>query len=237
VYPAVDPDRVSVIGNGIDTDEFRPDPGADLLEQNGVDGDRPYVLFVGRVTRQKGLTYLLDAADKLDPSAQLVLCAGAADTPELAAEIQSKLEQVRAARDGLVLVERMVSRPELVQLLSHASVFVCPSIYEPLGIVNLEAMACATAVVATATGGIPEVVEDGVTGLLVPFDPVDDPSRVPRDPERFVDDLAERINMLLADPELTRQLGEAGRRRAVAEFGWRVVAERVEALYDRVLRT
>jgi starch synthase len=234
-YPAVDPDRVSVIGNGIDTDEFQPDPGEDLLERNGVDVGRPYVLFVGRVTRQKGLTYLLDAAGKLDSHAQLVLCAGAADTPELAAEIQTKLEQVRAARDGLVLIRRMVSRPELVQLLSHASVFVCPSIYEPLGIVNLEAMACATAVVATATGGIPEVVEDGVTGLLVPFDPVDDPSRVPRDPERFVDDLAERINVLLADPELARQLGEAGRRRAVAEFGWRVVAERVEALYGQVL--
>ena len=236
-YPAVDPDRVSVIGNGIDTDEFRPDPDKDLLERNGVDVGRPYVLFVGRVTRQKGLTYLLDAAGKLDAHAQLVLCAGAADTPDLAAEIQSKLERVRAARDGLVLIERMVSRPELIQLLSHASVFVCPSIYEPLGIVNLEAMACATAVVATATGGIPEVVEDGVTGLLVPFDPVDDPSRVPRDPERFADDLAERINMLLADSELARQLGEAGRRRAVAEFGWRVVAERVEALYGQVLGT
>ena len=237
VYPAVGPERVSVIGNGIDTDEFRPDPATDLLERNGVDTGRPYVLFVGRVTRQKGLTYLLDAADKLDPRAQLVLCAGAADTPELAAEIQSKLDQVRAARDGLVLIERMVSRPELVQLLSHASVFVCPSIYEPLGIVNLEAMACATAVVATATGGIPEVVEDGVTGLLVPFEPVDDPSRVPRDSERFVDDLAERINLLLADPDLARGLGEAGRRRAVAEFGWSVVAERVEALYGRVLET
>src|SRR6476659_4762445 len=151
VYPAVDPERVSVIGNGIDTDEYRPDPATDVLEANGVDPERPYVLFVGRVTRQKGLTHLLDAAEHFDPAAQLVLCAGAADTPELAAEIAAKLERVRHARDGVVWIERMLPRPELIQLLTHAAVFVCPSIYEPLGIVNLEAMACATAVVATAT--------------------------------------------------------------------------------------
>ncbi len=236
-YPAVDPARVSVIGNGIDTDEFRPDPATDLVEREGIDTEKPYVLYVGRVTRQKGLTHLLDAAAGLDSGAQLVLCAGAADTPELAAEIQEKLERLRSSRDGVVWIERMLPRPELIQLLTHASVFVCPSVYEPLGIVNLEAMACATPVVATATGGIPEVVEDGVTGLLVPFDPVDDATRSPRDPARFARDFADRIDRLLGDPEEARRLGEAGRRRAVAEFGWEAIARQVEALYRRVLST
>ena len=226
VYPNVDPDRVTVIGNGIDADEYRRDPGTDLVEQNGVDSSRPYVLFVGRVTRQKGLTHLLDAAAHLDPEAQLVLCAGAADTPELAAEIEAKLERVRASRDGVVWIERMLQRQEVIQLLSHAAVFVCPSVYEPLGIVNLEAMACETPVVATAVGGIPEVVDDGTTGLLVPLDP---------DPDRFARDLAERINRLLADPEAARRMGEAGRRRAVGEFGWRAIAEQVAALYRRLV--
>jgi starch synthase len=234
-YPRVEPDRVSVIGNGIDTDEYRPDPATDLVVANGVDPERPSVLFVGRVTRQKGLTHLLDAAEQLDPTAQLVLCAGAADTPELAAEIQAKLDRVRAARSGVVWIERMLPRRELIQLLTHATVFVCPSIYEPLGIVNLEAMACATPVVATATGGIPEVVDDGVTGLLVPFDPVDDPSRSPRDPARFARDFAERVNRLLADPAEARAMGAAGRERAVSEFGWHRIAERVRALYGELL--
>ena len=231
VYPAVEPERVVVIGNGIDTEEFRPDPETDLVVGNGVDPARPYVLFVGRITRQKGLTHLLDAAEYLDPAAQLVLCAGAADTPELAAEIEAKLERV----DEVVWIERMLARPELIQLLTHAAVFVCPSIYEPLGIVNLEAMACGTAVVATATGGIPEVVEDGNTGLLVPFDPVDDPSRTPRDPDAFARAIAERVNRLLADPEEARRMGTAGRERAVAEFGWDRIAEQVAALYRRLL--
>ncbi len=234
-YPLVDPELVSVIGNGIDTDEYRPDPATDLVERDGVDPGRPYVLFVGRVTRQKGLTHLLDAADRIDPAAQLVLCAGAADTPELATEIHAKLERVRGERDGVVWIERMLPRRELIQLLTHASVFVCPSIYEPLGIVNLEAMACATPVVATATGGIPEVVLDGVTGLLVPFDPVDDPSRRPRDPDRFAQDLAVRIDRLLDDPAEAARLGAAGRERAMAEFSWTKVAERVRALYSSLL--
>jgi starch synthase len=234
-YPAIGPERVSVIGNGIDTDEYRPDPATDLVERNGVDPARPYVLFVGRITRQKGLTYLLDAAELIDPAAQLVICAGAADTPELAAEIEAKLERVRQTRDGVVWIERMLDKPEVRQLLSHATVFVCPSIYEPLGIVNLEAMACATPVVATATGGIPEVVEDGVTGLLVPFDPVDDPTRTPRDPEAFAGAIAERVNRLLDDPEEAARMGEAGRERAVAQFGWDRIAEQVHALYERLV--
>jgi starch synthase len=234
-YPAVDPERVSVIGNGIDTEEYRPDPGTDLVARNGVDPARPYVLFVGRITRQKGLTYLLDAAPLIEPDAQLVICAGAADTPELAAEIAAKLEQVEGARGGVVWIERMLGRPELIQLLSHAAVFACPSIYEPLGIVNLEAMACATAVVATATGGIPEVVEDGVTGLLVPFDPVDDPSRTPRDPGAFAGAIAERVNLLLGDPAEAKRMGEAGRERAVEHFGWDRIAEQVLTLYERLV--
>ena len=230
-YPAIDPGRVSVIGNGIDTDEYRPDPATDLVERNGIDPRRPYVLFVGRITRQKGLTHLLDAAEHIDPEAQLVICAGAADTPELAAEIAAKLERVRQARDGVVWIEGMLDKPQLIQLLSHAAVFVCPSIYEPLGIVNLEAMACATPVVATATGGIPEVVEDGVTGLLVPFDPVDDPSRTPRDPEAFARAIAERVNRLLGDSAEAGRMGQAGRERAVAQFGWDRVALQVCDVY------
>jgi starch synthase len=234
-YPLVDPARVTVIGNGIDTDEYRPDRRTDVLVRYGVDPDRPSVLFVGRITRQKGLTHLLDAARHIHSSAQLVLCAGAADTPELAAEIAARIEELQRTRRGVVWIEQMLPKTDVIQLLSHATVFVCPSIYEPLGIVNLEAMACEAAVVATATGGIPEVVEDEVTGLLVPFDPVDDPSRTPRDPERFARDLADRVNRLLDDPDEARRFGLAGRDRAVTEFSWSTVAERVHALYQTLL--
>ena len=234
-YPAVDPARVSVIGNGIDTDEYRPDPATDALARHGVDPGQPYVVFVGRITRQKGLTYLLDAAWHIDRSAQLVLCAGAADTPELAAEIERKVTQLRAERGGVVWIEGMLEKRDVIQFLTHAAVFVCPSIYEPLGIVNLEAMACETAVVATRTGGIPEVVADGVTGLLVPFDPVDDVSRTPRDPDQFAREIAERVNRLLDDPAEAERMGRAGRARAVADFGWSGVAEHVRAFYEQVV--
>jgi starch synthase len=233
-YPAVDPSRVTVIGNGIDTEEYRPDPGTDVLARHGVDPGRPSVVFVGRITRQKGLAHLLAAAPFLDPEAQLVLAAGAPDTAALAAEVERRVEELRGERAGVVWLQGMLPKRELIQLLSHASVFVCPSIYEPLGIVNLEAMACGAAVVATATGGIPEVVEDGVTGLLVPFEPVDDPSREPRDPALFAHDIAERVNDLLADPGRARQMGEAGRRRAVAEFGWAAIADQVVEVYRRL---
>jgi len=234
-YPDVSPERVSVIGNGIDTDEYRPDPGTDVLARYGIDPDRPAVVFVGRVTRQKGLTYLLDAALQIDREAQLVLLAGAPDTPEIGAEIEAKAERVRASRGRVVWVEKTMPKRELIQVLSHATVFVCPSIYEPLGIVNLEAMACEAPVVATATGGIPEVVDDGVTGMLVPYEPVDAPSGGPRDPDRFVADLADRVNELLRDPGRARAMGEAGRRRAVEQFGWSAIAERVVALYRDLL--
>jgi alpha-maltose-1-phosphate synthase len=235
VYPAIDPERVRVIYNGIDADEYAPSPATDVLERYGIDPARPSVVFVGRITRQKGLTYLLDAALQFDPAAQLVLCAGAPDTPEIAAEIAAKVERVRAERGSVIWIEQMVPKSEVIQLLSHATVFACPSIYEPLGIVNLEAMACETAVVATRTGGIPEVVEDGVTGLLVPFEPLDDRSRAPVDPERFVSDVAARVNELVRDPERAAAMGRAGRRRAVEHFSWRAIAEQTVDLYRSLL--
>ncbi|ONH61087.1 glycosyl transferase family 1 [Frankia sp. CcI49] len=219
-YPAVEPARVHVIRNGIDTDEYAPDPGTDVLERYGVDPDRPYVVFVGRITRQKGLPVLLRAAAAIDPAAQLVLCAGAPDTEDLHREVTELVDGLRASRGGVVWLSGMLAKPEVIQLLSHATVFVCPSVYEPLGIVNLEAMACATAVVASRVGGIPEVVADGSTGLLVP---PDDPAA-----------LAGAVNEVLADPARAAAMGRAGRERAVAEFGWAAVAERTARLYAEV---
>jgi starch synthase len=234
-YPAIDPDRVTVVHNGIDTDEFQPDPETGFLGRLGIDPAAPSVVFVGRVTRQKGLTHLLHAAAKLDPAVQLVLCAGAPDTPELGAEILANVESLRAAGHTVLWIEEMLPRPELIQVLSHATVFVCPSVYEPLGIVNLEAMACEAAVVASRIGGIPEVVEDGVTGLLVPIELRDDGSGEPVDPGAFARDLAERIESVLSDPELAARFGQAGRERAVAQFCWPAIAERVVDVYRSVL--
>ncbi len=234
-YPAIDPERVSVIGNGIDTDEFRPDHGTDVLVVHGIDPGVPFVLFVGRITRQKGLPYLLEAALELEPATQLVLCAGAPDTPELHDETAAGIEALRAAGRRVVWIEEMLPRPELIQIVSNAAVFVCPSVYEPLGIVNLEAMACETAVVATRTGGIPEVVEDGVTGLLVPLELRVDGSGEPADPALFAHELAERINALLADPARAERYGRAGRTAAVERFGWSAIAERVLALYRQLV--
>jgi starch synthase len=233
VYPTVDAGRIRVIRNGIDTHQYRPDPGTDVLAAYGVDPDRPSVIFVGRITRQKGVPHLLDAALAIDPAAQLVLCAGAPDTPELGREVAGKVARVREERGGIVWIEKMLERREVVQLLTHATVFVCPSVYEPLGIVNLEAMACETAVVATDTGGIPEVVADGETGLLVPFD--SDGAGGPRDPIRFAADIAERVNRLLAEPDLAERMGRAGRRRAVEEFSWSAIAAETAALYAELV--
>ena len=234
-YPAVDPERVHVVYNGIDTEEYAPDAGTDVLERYGVDPARPSVVFVGRITRQKGLAYLCDAALEIDPSAQLVLCAGAPDTPEIGVEIAAKVERVRSERGNVIWLEHMLEKREVIQLLSHATVFVCPSIYEPLGIVNLEAMACETAVVATRTGGIPEVVKDGVTGLLVPFEPRDDGSREPVDPGAFASAIAERVNELVRDPDRAAEMGRVGRFRAVECFSWRAIAEQTVALYRSLL--
>jgi alpha-maltose-1-phosphate synthase len=231
-YPAIDPGRLRVIHNGIDAEEYRPDPATDVLERYGVDPERPSVVFVGRITRQKGVPYLLDAALDFDPGAQLVLCAGAPDTVAIGAEVAAKVERVAAERGNIVWIEKMLQKPEVIQLLSHATVFVCPSVYEPLGIVNLEAMACETAVVATDTGGIPEVVEDGVTGLLVPYEGADG---TPRDPRRFARDLAELVNRLLADPDAAERFGKAGRERALQRFSWPAVAAQTASLYRELV--
>ena len=231
VYPAIVDDRVHVIYNGIDTEQYARDPGTDVLERYGVDPGKPSVVFVGRITRQKGVEHLLEAAKAFDPAAQLVLCAGSADTPELGAEVERRVAELRAAREGVVWLEQMLPKTEVIQLLSHATVFACPSIYEPLGIVNLEAMACEAAVVATATGGIVEVVEDGRTGFLVPIEPGDDGTGAPRDPQRFAADFAERVNALLADPARAREMGRAGRARAVERFAWPAIARQTADLY------
>ncbi|WP_229397985.1 glycogen synthase [Micromonospora okii] len=233
-YPAVDPDRVRVIHNGIDTAQYAPDTGTDVVERLGIDPTRPSVVYVGRITRQKGLPYLLRAARDLPPDVQLVLLAGAPDTPDIAAEVEGLVAELRATRSGVVWVAEMLPKPQVIQVLTHATVFVCPSVYEPMGIVNLEAMACETAVVATATGGIPEVVADGETGLLVPIEQATDGSGTPLDPDRFVADLSSTINAVLADPARAAELGRAGRRRAVAHFSWDAVAARTLALYDAV---
>ncbi len=235
-YPAVSPDRVHVVYNGIDTSVYAPDPATDVLERWHVDPARPYVIFVGRITRQKGLPYLLAAAHSLDPSAQLVLCAGAPDTPEIGAEVSAAVAGLQRERSGVVWIEEMLPRRDVVQLLSHATVFVCPSVYEPLGIVNLEAMACETAVVATATGGIPEVVSDGETGLLVPIEQVSDGTGTPVHPAEFAEALGVAVNTLLAEPQRAASMGRAGRERAVREFAWDAVAARTVDVYRSVLR-
>jgi starch synthase len=236
VYPSIDPAHVEVIHNGIDADEYRPDRGTEALERYGVSPDAPSVVFVGRITRQKGVPYLLEAALDIDPAAQLVLCAGAPDTPGLASEVARGVDELRTKRGNVVWIDSMLAKSEVIQLLSHATVFVCPSIYEPQGIVNLEAMACEVAVVATDTGGIPEVVEDGATGLLVPFATRDDGSGDPLDPAGFVRGIAERVNELLSDPDRATAMGLAGRARAIEHFAWPAIAKQTAALYARVLR-
>jgi starch synthase len=223
-YPALDEGRIHVVHNGIDTDFYRPDPEPAVLARFGIDPDRPIVAFVGRITRQKGVPHLLRAALGFDPTAQVVLLAGAADTPELAAETDAAVTELRASRDGVHWITDVLTATDIRQALSHATVFVCPSIYEPLGIVNLEAMACSTAVVASDVGGIPEVVADGITGLLVHYDPAD--------AGKFEAGLADGVNRLLAEPELAARMGRAGRQRAVAEFGWDAAARTTLSIYE-----
>lgn len=235
VYPDVDLARVHVVHNGIDTDAHRPDHGTAALERHGIDPDRPIVLFVGRVTRQKGLPQLLRAAFELDADAQLVLCCGQPDTPEIAAETAGLVEELSRVRSGVVRIDGMLDQVSLRQLLTHATVFVCPSLYEPMGIVNLEAMACGTAVVATATGGIPEVVADGETGLLVPVEQEQDGTGTPLDEKRFATDFAAAVNALLAEPARAEALGKAGRVRAEEHFGWDRAAQKTHAIYRSAL--
>jgi len=230
-YPQVDPAKVRVIHNGIDVERWRPVQDAAFLQSIGMDPSRPSVVFVGRITRQKGLPYLLQAARLLPPEVQLVLCAGAPDTPEIMAEVQEGVRLLQESRDGVIWIERMLPRDELSAILTAATTFVCPSVYEPLGIVNLEAMACGAAVVGTATGGIPEVVADGVTGRLVPIEQLQDGTGTPVDPERYVADLAAVLTEVAMDPTRARAYGEAGRERARDDFSWAAIAETTRALY------
>jgi starch synthase len=227
-YPKIDPARIHVIYNGIDANVYRPERSEETLRRYGVDSDVPYAIFVGRVTRQKGLAHLLRAALLLDSQHQLVICAGAADTPELAAEIGELAKRVREQRGGrLVWIEGILPRQEVIHLLTAAGTFVCPSVYEPFGLVNLEAMACETAVVASRVGGIPEIVVDGETGFLVEYQEAD--------PEAFANGLAERIGRVLEDPALAERMGKAGRRRVLDLFTWPVIADRTHQLYNSLV--
>ncbi|MDO5066186.1 MAG: glycogen synthase [Propionibacteriaceae bacterium] len=233
-YPELDPERVFVVRNGIDPEEFRPDPGTDIVTGLGMDPERPSVVFVGRITRQKGLIHLVRAAKQFDPEVQLVLLAGAPDTPEIAAEFEAAFAEVKAQRNApVVWVQEMLPRASVRQVLTHATVFACPSIYEPLGIVNLEAMACETAVVASAVGGIPEVVVDQETGLLVPYDPgqAEDPSFV----AAFEADFASKVNTLTRDVSLAERYGRAGRQRCIDEFSWEQIARETVAVYESAI--
>ncbi len=231
-YTDLDPERVYVVRNGIDTDEFKPDPGTNVVEALGVDLDKPLVVFVGRITRQKGLVHLVRAARDFDKDTQLLLLAGAADTPEIAAEFDEAFGELSRLRP-VTWVKEMLPRADVRQIMSHATVFACPSIYEPLGIVNLEAMACETAVVASAVGGIPEVVADGETGLLVPYDPqqANDPAFM----STFEETFAERVNELTRDPAHAAAMGRAGRQRCIDEFSWATIAEQTVEVYKKAI--
>jgi alpha-maltose-1-phosphate synthase len=233
-YPEVDPGRIHVIYNGIDLAEYQKTDETKALIDYGVDPAVPYVLFVGRITRQKGVTHLVDAIRYLPVETQIVLCAGAPDTPEIATELREKVEAARKDHPRIVWIEKMVTKKETIQLYSNARVFCCPSVYEPFGIINLEAMACRAPVVASATGGIKEVVVDGETGYLVPFDQ-DPVTSFPRDPAKFARDLAAGINQLLSDREKCQRFGDAGRKRGEAIFSWTAIAEQTIELYQRLI--
>jgi starch synthase len=234
-YPAVDADRVHVVHNGIDTDDWAPVDDPDRVRELGLDPDRPSVVFVGRITRQKGLPLFLRACSSLPQEVQVVLCAGAPDTVEIEREVVGLVEELRRTRDGVVWIREMLPRRDVCALLTAATAFACPSIYEPLGIVNLEAMACEAAVVATATGGIPEVVVPGETGLLVPIEQADDGTGTPLDPERYVADFAAALTEVVTDPDRARTMGLAGRERARRDFSWHAIADRTVEVYRSVL--
>lgn len=233
-YPAIDPAKVHTIHNGIDCEAWRPTENAGVFERYGIDPNSPSVVFVGRITRQKGLPYLLEAVQALPSNVQIILCAGAADTPEILAEVEAKVSVLRQTRSGVIWISEHLPRHELSAVLTQGTVFVCPSVYEPLGIVNLEAMACGIPVVGTATGGIPEVVEDGVTGWLVPLEQLTDGTGTPLHPDTFVRDLAAALIHALADPIRAAEMGRAARQRAIEHFDWARIAEQTRAVYELV---
>ncbi|GAA4683456.1 glycogen synthase [Frondihabitans cladoniiphilus] len=234
-YPTIDESKVEVVYNGIDLEGWRRLDEPELVRSLGIDPDRPAVVFVGRITRQKGLPYLLRAAALLPADVQLILCAGAPDTPEIMAEVSGLVRELQETRTGVVWIEKILPRDQLCAVLSSATVFVCPSIYEPLGIVNLEAMACGLPVVGTATGGIPEVVADGLTGRLVPIEQATDGTGTPLDPDKFVNDLAAALTETVADPGLAALMGRAGRLRAEQDFSWSSIAERTLEVYRKLV--
>jgi alpha-maltose-1-phosphate synthase len=231
----VDPARIRIIYNGIDPEEYYPRKAYDLLPKNGIDPDKPFILFVGRIARQKGIIHLANAIKYLDPGFQVVLCAGAPDTPEIAEEMTRAVSEAQSKRDGVIWIDKMVTKDVVYQLYTHAAVFVCPSIYEPFGIINLEAMACETAVVAAAVGGIKEVVVDGETGFLVPLEQMQTTPFEPVNPDKFSRDMAEKINRLMADEPLRKKFGEAGRKRAVEKFSWANIAAETKKMYESLL--
>jgi alpha-maltose-1-phosphate synthase len=235
-YPEVSPERIHVIYNGIDLAEYQKTDNTAALVKYGVDPSKPYVLFVGRITRQKGVTHLVEAIQYLPANTQVVLCAGAPDTPEIATEMREKVEAARAHNPNIVWIEKMVTKPEAIQLYSNCAVFCCPSVYEPFGIINLEAMACRAPVVASAVGGILEVVVEGETGYLVPFE-ADPQTTFPAKPEQFARDLAARLSDVLADPATAKRFGDAGRRRVEETFSWSAIADQTIALYRTLIET
>ena len=227
----LDPHKLHVIHNGIDSDEYQKTENPDVLRKHGIDPSMPFILFVGRITRQKGIIHLVRSIQHLDPGFQIVLCAGAPDTPEIAAEMKAAVAEAQRLRPGIIWIQAMLDLPEKVVLYSHADVFVCPSIYEPFGIINLEAMACETAVVASAVGGIKEVVIDGTTGLLVPVEQQKETPFEAVDPDQYARDLATAVNRLMADAPLRKGMATAGRQRAVDHFSWKSIARKTLALY------
>ncbi len=233
----IEPSRLHVIYNGIDLQEYRPSAESDVLVRHGIDPAQPFLLFVGRITRQKGIVHLVRAIEQMAPGFQIVLCAGAPDTPEIAAEMKAAVEKAQAKREGIIWIDAMLDKPSVIDLYSRAAVFCCPSIYEPFGIINLEAMACETAVVASAVGGIKEVVVDGETGFLVPVEQMTESPFEPVEPAKFSRDLAEKINQLMADPDLQKQFGRAGRKRAEEKFSWSAIAEETKRLYETLVST
>ena len=230
----IKPERLHIIYNGIDLEEYHKVDTTAALRRYGVDPARPFVLFVGRITRQKGIVHLVRAIDYMEPGFQIVLCAGAPDTPEIAAEMKLAFEHAKSKRPDVIWIDEMVSKETVYELYSHAAVFCCPSIYEPFGIINLEAMACETAVVASAVGGIKEVVVNGETGFLVPLEQMKESPFEPTSPDQFARDLATRINQLMADLALCERFGKAGRKRAEEKFSWSAIAQQTKQLYDRI---